>query len=158
MFSVPPATMIEASPVSIQRAAVLIASGPLPQMRFTVYAGHLDRDAALHRGVAGDVAILHHLPYAAEDHLLDLLRLYTGATHRLLDHNCPQIGGRKVLKRAAQTANGGTATANEYNLFHALPPLSGWRVVLGGKRSRLYQNVRLRQASASNRLCGCTLG
>src|SRR3972149_1413292 len=39
MFSAPPATMTDASPHSIQRAAVLIASSPLPQMRFTVYAG-----------------------------------------------------------------------------------------------------------------------
>ena len=36
MFSAPPATTTSASPVSIQRAAVLIASSPLPQSRFTV--------------------------------------------------------------------------------------------------------------------------
>ena len=36
MFSTPPATTTSASPHSIQRAAVLMASRPLPQMRLTV--------------------------------------------------------------------------------------------------------------------------
>ena len=39
MFSVPPATTISASPVSMNRAAVLIASRPLPQRRLSVSAG-----------------------------------------------------------------------------------------------------------------------
>ena len=39
MFSAPPATTTSASPHWIQRAAVLIASRPEPQMRLTVYAG-----------------------------------------------------------------------------------------------------------------------
>jgi len=79
-----------------------------------VKGGGLLGHAGVQGGHTADVSVLRHgRNHVAHDHVTHVLGLNASAFQRGLDDQGAQVGGRDVLERATETANGGTGGTNE---------------------------------------------
>ena len=106
MLSTPPATNTSPSPAMIACAALLIACRPDPHSRLTVWPRDVDRQAGEQPCHARHVAVvLAGLVGAAEDHVLDQVRLHAGSLHRGLDRQRREVVRADRGERAAVAAD-----------------------------------------------------
>ena len=75
--------------------------------------GHVHRDAALDRGLAGGDLAGAGLEHLAHDHVLDLVGRDARALERGLDRDAAEVGGGEVLERAEQPAHRGARSGDD---------------------------------------------